>query len=621
MGCTGKTKIKASGLNPMPQLLCEVSPGKWVPIDPRTAVHPAPGEKTCPGRQKTVIQPGATLPDIWCETEPGQWHQHPASPYKAINKALAKTCTLTDVSCMAGKAINGWLADLVDSAKKPVLDFLAATVLGTPDVASGDMQRAREMWGTSRTIANTCFLLIITLAGVLLMAGQSLPGELSPQQLLPRMVWAFVGVNLSLLLIGYAVQFANGLSAAFLNGGPEKMNVRAVADVIAGSMLANLATGGAFLPLVSIVVLVLAVCVAFIYVIRLAITMLLIAAAPLALMFGALPYTEGIARSWWRAFAGVMAIQVLQSLVLVTAFRLLFTEATDSSGSFLGIPTKNDLIDLLLAIALLWVLIKIPSWVARGIWQQAQPRMLGRLIKTFIVYRGIGALMSRAGRGAAPRGVRHRAPARPTPGQPPGPRPPGPRRPPHRPPPSPPPRTPATPPVSPVPPAPMPPVSPPQPGTPPVVPFPPAAPTPRTPARPASPPVVPFAPAGPVPASPPRPASPKVPAPPASPFAPAAPGPVVPARPAAPPVVPFPVQGPAPVSPRPSGSVPVLPHRPGPPSPAGQGAPPRTGRPVAYVPRSSRRTETGAWQRLRPAPSRPVRLWPASPSSRNRGNR
>ncbi|MFI0352838.1 hypothetical protein [Actinomadura sp. 9N407] len=308
--------------------------------------------------------------------------------------------------------MNDWLQELIEAAARPVFNMLGSTVLGTPELKSQDMARARQLWGVSQTIANTCFVLVVSAAGILIMAGQSLPGELTPRQLLPRVVLAFLAANLSLTFLGYGVSLANGLAQAFLDGGPEKINARVLADTLVGSVLTSVATGGAFLPLVALVVIGLAVCVAFIYVARLAITMVLVAIAPLALMFHALPMTDGLARFWWRGISGILAIQVCQALVLVTAVQLLFTETKDTSGDFAGVPTKNDLTDLLLAICLLWVLIRIPAWVARTIWRPAQPRMLGQMAKTFLIYRGVGALMSKVGRSSALRSGADQRPGR-----------------------------------------------------------------------------------------------------------------------------------------------------------------------------------------------------------------
>ncbi|MEU6036142.1 hypothetical protein ABZ801_12105 [Actinomadura sp. NPDC047616] len=379
-----------------PQMMCEVSPGKWVPIDP-SAAKPLPGQATCPGKQKLVYNLGAPMPQTLCEVSPGKWVQDPSSPYNNSGTP-PKKCGFGDLGCMAGDAVTGWFRDLVESASKPTFEFLSATVLGTPEIDSPEMKRARELWGTSQWIANTCFVLMITITGILLMAGQSLPGELSPKELLPRLLLAFLATNLSLIFIGHGISLANGLAKAFLTAGSSKIDPAQAGTVLGNGVEASINTVGTFFVLVALVAVVLALIVAFIYVARLAITMVLIAAAPLALMFHALPMTDGIARLWWRGITGMLAIQVCQSLVLVSALQVLFAETKDE-GTFHNIPTtKQDLIDVLLVICLLWVMIRIPSWVARTIWRSAQPRMLGQLVRSFLVYRTVGAAVSTVGR-------------------------------------------------------------------------------------------------------------------------------------------------------------------------------------------------------------------------------
>lgn len=328
-------------------------------------------------------------------------------------------CSFTDLDCKAKKAVNNWFIDLVGGATKPVFGLLSSTVLVTPELGSVEMSRAQELWGISRVIANTCFILLVTAAGVLLMSGQTMPGgDLSPQELLPRVIWGFLAANLSLPVIGYGISFANGLSTAFLQSGEQRIDPRVVTEAITTTVLASLATNGVFFALISLVVLVLAVCVAFTYVMRLALTMVLIAAAPIALMFHVLPLTDGLARLWWRGITGVLAIQVCQSLVLVTSFHLLFT---DHSTMFMSPSSKSDLIDLLLAICLLYVLVRVPGWVAQTIWRSAQPRTLTRLVTSLVLYRGLGKLASGAVRAfRSPSGRRGITPThRPRPPQPP----------------------------------------------------------------------------------------------------------------------------------------------------------------------------------------------------------
>ncbi|MFI0411204.1 hypothetical protein [Actinomadura sp. 3N508] len=332
---------------------------------------------------------------------------------------------------MAKRAVNGWFSDLVSSAAKPIFDTLHQSVLGTPEMDSPQMTRARDLWSVSQTIANTCLVLLITAGGVWLMAGHNLPGaELTPAQLAVRIVGAFLASNLSLILIGYSISFANGLAGAFLHAGAESTDPSVVADIVAGFVAASLIPGSPFGALIALGVVVLALGVVFTYAIRLALTMVLIAAAPVALMFHALPLTDGLARLWWRGMSGLLAIQVCQALALSTAYRLLFTETDDTSDQLLGLPSSNDFTDLLVAGCLLWVLLRIPSWVARTVWRPAQPRMLGGLLRSLIVYRGLGALLGGRRRVAAPMTAQNSPippPASPPPAPPRRPQIPGPR--------------------------------------------------------------------------------------------------------------------------------------------------------------------------------------------------
>jgi hypothetical protein len=329
-------------------------------------------------------------------------------------------CGWIDVGCHAKQAITGWFGLLVGAALKPVIGTLAATQFSTPEIGSAPMKRAEQIWATSLAIADTCFVLLVSLAGVMLMAGQTFAGETSPREIVPRLVAAFIALNTSLIWIGYGIQLANGLAAAILMDGTDKIEPSQAGRVLAEGIEASINTGGAFYTLVSLVAVVLATILLFGYVMRLAIIMVLIAVAPVALMFHALALTDGLARLWWRGMTGMLAIQVCQSFVFITALQLLLSQHSDNNHPFFGVPTEQaELIDLLLVIALLYVLICIPRWVARTVWQPAKPRMFTQLVKTFLVYKGIGALNSAAGQALRSASATRRAPggrARPGPG-------------------------------------------------------------------------------------------------------------------------------------------------------------------------------------------------------------
>ncbi|MFC7591594.1 hypothetical protein ACFQYP_53775 [Nonomuraea antimicrobica] len=124
-------------------------------------------------------------------------------------------------------------------------------------------------------------MLLVTVAGVMLMVGLALPGGISARELLPRLVWAFLAANLSLIAITYAITLANGLSQAFLADGASRIDPELVFDAIKKAVLAGIALKGVFFAIVALVVVVLAVGVLFTYIVRIALTMVVIVAAPL----------------------------------------------------------------------------------------------------------------------------------------------------------------------------------------------------------------------------------------------------------------------------------------------------------------------------------------------------
>ena len=157
--------------------------------------------------------------------------------------------------------------------------------------------------------------------------------------------------------------------------------------------------GGLFLLLAGVVVTVMLIALLLVYVVRVVFTILLIAAAPIALMLHALPQTEGVAVWWWRAFGGVLAIQVLQSLVLATAVRVLLNDGGELTTTIFGASTTTGTgwINILVSLTLLWILWKIPFWVLGTIGGRGGGRsFLGAAARTFLAYKTFGLV-----RGAA----------------------------------------------------------------------------------------------------------------------------------------------------------------------------------------------------------------------------
>ncbi len=95
------------------------------------------------------------------------------------------------------------------------------------------------------------------------------------------------------------------------------------------------------------------------YVLRLMAVILLTAVAPLALACYALPQTAWAARWWWRAMTAVLVIPAAQALVLTAAVKVFFTTA------WVNTSISQYLLHMLLTICLLYILMRIPFWIAR----------------------------------------------------------------------------------------------------------------------------------------------------------------------------------------------------------------------------------------------------------------
>jgi len=297
---------------------------------------------------------------------------------------------LFDITGHITAAIDSWFRDLVTAALDPVLTLLGHTLLATPNVTA--QGRVGELWRMTEGIADSFLVLFVLVGGAIVMGHETLQTRTAIKDVLPRIVVAAVAVNASLSLAGLAISSADSLSQAVLGQGVDPSQA---AVVLRQLILGSLANGGIFVVLLGGVVAVLAIVLLGTYIVRLALVVLLIVGAPICLVCYALPQTEGLARLWWRAFAGTLAVQVAQSLVLVTALRVFLASGGPAN---LGIASSGGLVDLLVSACLCWVLVKIPSWVSRVVFSGSRGHGgLSRVVRDVIIYKGAKALAAGVG--------------------------------------------------------------------------------------------------------------------------------------------------------------------------------------------------------------------------------
>ncbi len=291
-----------------------------------------------------------------------------------------------DIPGLIGQAIDGWFSGLVVAALNPVLDLLGTTILATPDVSGPGQVSA--LWSVSAGIADSLLVLLVLAGGALVMTHETLQTRYSIKEIAPRIVVAAVAANASLSIAGVAIRFSNALSQAFLGQGVDPATAMAT---MRGLIMAPLASGGIFLVLIGIVIAILAVVLLVVYIVRIVLVILLVAAAPLALICHAWPPIEGLARLWWRGFIALLAVQLGQSFVLVTALRVFF--ASDGNAT-LGLASGSGLVDLLITLCLFWVLIKIPFWARRAAFsgRGSQTGVARRVVRTVLELKGVRAI-------------------------------------------------------------------------------------------------------------------------------------------------------------------------------------------------------------------------------------
>ncbi|WP_211260628.1 hypothetical protein [Amycolatopsis jejuensis] len=368
------------------------SPRPPVPTTPPPPVTEVPPPPSCfPGQLGCTPGGQAPPPSAQCTGEdcipqptgPPTTGQQPGGTNPANSEP---DCGITNITGCIAKAINAVFKDLVNAALAPVLELLGSTVLSTPTIE--ELPGIGELWNSSWEIVLACYGMLILVAGIVVMAHESVQNRYSLKEIGPRIPVGFLASALSLFFAEKLIRLANALSLAVLGGGVNPPSLGpTLKDAIEGAQ-----SGGIFMILLALALAVAGLGLVLVYAVRVVVTLLLIITGPLFLMCHCLPHTDGIARWWWKAFGATLAIQVAQSLVLITAVRTILNGAVHLFGSQLSAVGM-----ILAAIALFFILFKIPSWFLSAAKLGNGRSFLGSLIKTLVAAKTFGAVAGKSG--------------------------------------------------------------------------------------------------------------------------------------------------------------------------------------------------------------------------------
>ena len=313
--------------------------------------------------------------------------------------------------------INGvinLLTGATQTALNWVLGLLSSTVFTSPDVTG--LPQVRFVAGDAQIAANAAMVLVVMVAGILAMTHGSVQDRYSIKELLPRLVIGFAAANLAMPIVSGVIKAGNALTQSmagqrFNSADSFNQIKRVITDTTTAPEMFLVALVLRELALWMLVLLVIT------WLGRIGVLLVVAGVAPVALMCHALPFAEPVARIWWRSLLSCLAVQVLQAITLYMAVATLLSPQANLPA--LGLPhDPTGLINLLIACFLLWLVIRIPKWVARNFGGPA-PRggnILGSIVRVVLVQQALGAIGLRGGKllrrgrtGAGAAGVRQPA--------------------------------------------------------------------------------------------------------------------------------------------------------------------------------------------------------------------
>ncbi|MEV0610957.1 conjugal transfer protein TrbL family protein [Polymorphospora rubra] len=272
----------------------------------------------------------------------------------------------------------GWLVRAVLAVLELLWGLLARTAFTNPDVTV--LPQVGAASDRSLLVVNSVFVLAIVVVGVAVMAGRTVLGRDGVGELVSRLVVGFVAANFAMPLCRHLIEFANAVAAALTadpvtSGDSFAQMRRVVADALTDPANALLTV------IIGLMIAVLTAMLMVTWLVRVAVLVFVVGIAPLALACHATPYTDGVARLWWRALLGVLATAVLQAFAMHTTLSIFV--GVDANLPALGVPNDpTGTVNLLIVACLLWVTVRIPALMRRYVMGGHGP---GTLLKALVL--------------------------------------------------------------------------------------------------------------------------------------------------------------------------------------------------------------------------------------------
>ncbi|MBU8857736.1 MULTISPECIES: conjugal transfer protein TrbL family protein [unclassified Micromonospora] len=295
------------------------------------------------------------------------------------------------MSYVLGQILD-WLTTAILATFDALLGVISSALLITPDVTG--LPQVQALTGRSVWVVDTVFVLAFVAAGVLTMTtGGDERSRYTIKDLLPRLIVAFVAAHFSQLWCGMLIDLANALTTALTTGADGHRGT--LRTTINTHITAGQDKTAALLFVICVAIIaVLLAATAFSMIVRFAVVLVLTAAAPLALACHALPQTDPLARLWWRSYAGVLAVPVVQGFTLYAGQWML----TDPAHLLpvLGLPVEpGAVLNLFVVMVMLWTTLRVPHLMRRYVSagnSGGGASMIGAAVRVIVVQQATRAV-------------------------------------------------------------------------------------------------------------------------------------------------------------------------------------------------------------------------------------
>jgi len=263
--------------------------------------------------------------------------------------------------------VNEFLQDIVTSATKPLADGIVSFLTNTPSVVTNSV--VFNFWLIILGITDSLFILLIAVLGFQFMSASTFGfEEIEFKQLLPRIGLAFLGANSSIFLVDWVIVACNTLVNALIaaTGGLDRawvLNAVELLKIIDGDV--------AIITLIFMLIFVLLCAVLLLFYIMRLITVALGAVlSPLIFLLWAFPKTSDFAEISVKTYVTTIFTVFVHVVIIQLA------------SAFLALPEQvgtNSLISVLVAIGLLFMLLKTPGFMMQLMFYNTGRGMVRKL--------------------------------------------------------------------------------------------------------------------------------------------------------------------------------------------------------------------------------------------------